>query len=297
MKKLYSPIVNLFNKDRIELLLAIIIAWGLLIYFLNTFLAQGDIKGAASLISPFIITIGVIVALDNLVTTDKNRAKDKAREESRFRFDICIGQLEKLSETLAPQSIPLGEGNSWVTNSGWAANQLNKAKVLIESYSELKEGVLDEHLQALNVEESLYKNAFLAQASTHSGFDYFSLLYQGCISAGIEERLAKHNERLLELAKEEDGKNFRYWDTNEYLKLPRSIPMNSLLEVVWFFIPENNHKKYKEGIPWTEIVHILEDAGLEGIAEYILWYKAVSRKNDGTLVLVDEFEEQLGQSR
>lgn len=292
MKKLYSPVVNLFNKDRIELLIAITIAWGSLVYFLNFFLSQGNVKGAASLISPFIITIGVIVALDNLVTSDKNRQKDKAREESRFRFDICVGQLEKLSEALAPASIPLGEGNFWTSNSGWTANQLCKAKILIDSYSELKEGVLDEHLQALNVEESIYKNLFLTQAASHRAFDYFQLLYQGCTSAGIEERLSKHNDRLLELAEEPDGKNFRYWDTNEYKKLPNSIPIKPLLGVVWFFIPDNDYKKYREDTPLQEVVSILEESKLYGIADYLSWSTEVSRNNDGTLILIKKTEEQ-----
>lgn len=286
MKKLYSPIVNLFNKDRIELLLAILIAWGLLLYFLNTFLAQGDVKGAASLISPFIITIGVIVALDNLVTTDKNRLKDKAREESRFRFDICVGQLEKLSDALKPNLISLGEGNSWATNSGWNVQQLKKAKILIDSYSELKEGVLEEHLQALNVEESVYKNAFLSQASAHSGYDFFQLLYQGCSSARIEERIHLHNERLMELAGESDGKSFRYWDTNEFKKLPLSIEPQLLFEVTRFFLPKvEGHQDFCILKSVDEVVRVFEENGLDGIADYLLWYSKVNRLPTGALVL------------
>lgn len=293
MKKLYAPIVNLFSKDRIELLFAIIIAWASLIYLLNYFLSQGDVKGAALLISPFIITIGVIVALDNLITSEKNRQKDKAREESRFRFDICLGQLEKLMDALKPQSIPLGEGNSWVTNSGWSYLQLNKAKILIDSYSELKEGVLDEHHHALNVEESIYKNAFITQASSHSGFDYFKLLYQGCSSADIEERLYRHNERLMELAEEPDGKNFRYWDTNEQQKLPNSISPDLLLKVIWFFLPDCCGQKFCEDIPVQRAVQILEETGLHGIADYFLWSMTVSRNHDGTLILTDELYTKL----
>lgn len=285
MKGLWLSISSFFKKSRIELALfisvALVIICSLIVYFVFT----GQYLQAVALISPLIITVGVIVAIDNLVTAEKNRHNDKEREESRFRFDICLSQLEKLSSTLQPKSISIGGGDSWVTNSGWNTEQLQKAKLLIDSYSELRCGVLDEHLLALGVEESIYKDALLTIVSGHSGFDYFKLLDQGCSSKSIEERLASHNQRLLELAQEEDGKNFRYWDTHEYTKLPHSTPPMFLLKVIWFLVQKPEQNVFGHNASIEEIVDALEEKGLSGIADYIFWYNKVERKHDGALVL------------
>lgn len=257
---------------RIEIILALTLVLGFLVFLFVYFLDQGDIKSAAHLIAPFIISIGVVVAIDNLITSERNRHSDKVSEESRFRFELCIKQLERLSILLSDTSI---------SKRIWSNEQLDRASIIFKSFNELKKGVIDEHQRALLIEETIHLEQIKDIIRQSKLSDYCSFLgMKGNDNKNSPELINCHNAILLTL--QADELDASHWDTNPYKKLPQSIDLFKLMDVVHSVIGANRN------FCINRVDETLDQLSLEGMGtleQFVELYISVERNNDGTLKL------------
>ena len=202
-----------------------------------------------------VITMGVIIALDNLKATEASRRTDKLREESRFRYDINLKHLEEISELIenfnADRKLtPSPSGQCTYTF-------LTRVSQIIENYKILKSGIIDEHAAALEVEEDMLKEKLLLSIEQLSELDLY-----GNFESDFHTLIHRKRERIQQL----------YKDSSHLLS--NTIPLPAVTEAVEFIFPDvranpqpTYHETLDQLIPLANRCHEL---GLEVIADYIL---------------------------
>lgn len=174
MKNIFRKYIGRISAtDRIEFLVFLfLILMGLIIGASIALTAQ-NWEWLLKIVTPLVVTLGVLVALDNLLTSEQARREDKKSEESRFRYDLNVKHLQEIRNLI---------DNYYNTRPSILGSQAKspyfffcRLSTIIQNYEELQASIIAPHSKALKIEESSIRDQIDTLMKGLSDLDLYSL--------------------------------------------------------------------------------------------------------------------------
>ena len=244
-----------------------------------------DWESSLKVISPLIITLGVVIALKNLQSTEDARRIDKDREDSKFHYEIGISLIERLENVLILQLKPdlLGEGKSFSPYS------IGKALPIIETLRDVHERTLDTHSKALRREMDFLRDKLKATLTGIRVGDVCSLANTGTYNTPFPELVEQHNKYMDNL----QGSNPQAFANNgpidEDSPFPESVPCIDLCRFVTFLVDDADSFSVNRIPTIEQTLRDSERFGFKAVGEYLVLCQ--NYRNDNMKLKADNEED------